>query len=463
MDPNAAQQPAPAVASPVEVKEPWFKRFLSKKILLIVGGIFLLLVILLVVVKVFSGKTVSNGSGDITWWGLWEDETSVQPLIDEYQKAHPKVKITYTRESQQDYRERLTNALAKGEGPDIFTLQSSWVPMFRNDLSVVPANVMSASEFTQTFYTVAVSDLTTDKGIVGIPLEYDGLTLFINQDIFDKAGKQPPKTWDELRVLARDPAFTKKDDKGNILQSGVALGRTENVDHWPEILGLLMLQNGVDLTKPQGKLAEGALSFFTQFSQVDGVWDATLPPSTTYFETGNLAMYFGPSWRVFEIKQKNPNLNFKAVPLPQPAKDDPTIPDVSYASYWVQSVGTRSTKQAAAWDFLKFLSTKDSLEKLYQNESKLRSFGEAYPRVDMASLLSDHPYLGPIISQAKSSQSWFLQSNTYDGQTGINSQINKYFEDAVNAVNSGTDPVSALQPVVTGVSQVLGQYGLVSR
>ena len=366
-------------------------------------------------------------------------------------------KINYVMQSHQDYRERLTNSLAKGEGPDIFRFHNSWVPMFRKELDYLPPSVMSPSEYSQTFYPVVTSDLTSGTGMVGIPLEYDGLVLYINQEIFDQNAKSPPTTWDDLRQTAI--SLTKKDEQGTITQAGVALGRVENVDHWQEILGLMMLQNGVSLENPTGKLAEDALTFFSVFSSVDGVWDATLPPSTAAFAAGKLAMYFGPSWRTFEIKIQNPNLKFKTFPVPQLPKTTPNEPDISYASYWVEGVWARSKNKAAAWDFLKFMSQKDSLEKLYQNEAKVRQFGEPYPRADMASLLSTDPILGALMNQAPDAQSWYLQSRTFDGPTGINSQISKYFEDAVNAVNSGTPADKALETVVSGVSQVLSQYG----
>lgn len=398
-------------------------------------------------------------SGEIIWWGLWEDEVTISPLIAEYEAKNPKVKVKYIEQSKQDYRERLTNALAKGTGPDIFTFHNSWVPMFKNYLDPIPVSVMTPSEFSQVFYPVIASDLTSGTGILGIPLGYDALALFINSDIFASYGKNPPATWDDLRSLAIE--LTKKDDQGMIIQSGVALGRTENVDHWQEILALMMLQNGADLTNPTGRLAEDALTFFTLFSASDGVWDTSLPSSTAMFAGGKLAMYIAPSWRVFEILQLNPSLNFKTVPLPQLAKGSSNQKDVTYATYWVQGVSNKGKNKTAAWEFLKFISSRDSLSKLYANASKQRRFGEAYPRVDMASLLTDHPILGSIISQAPNARSWYLQSRTFDGPTGINSLINKYFEDAVNAVNSRNTAAKVLPTVAQGVSQVLKQYGTI--
>lgn len=429
-------------------------------------GIFLVVLIVAVlgvigffVFRTFSGQKQS-GNATITWWGLWEDKKVVEPLIAEYEKSHPGVKVNYIQQSQKDYRERLTSAFAKGTGPDIFMFHNSWVPMFRTDFDTMPASVMNPADYAKNFYKIASSDLTVGNGIVGVPLMYDSLALYVNEDIFNKAGKAPPTTWDELRVTARE--LTVKDDQGIITQSGTALGRTENIDHWPEILALMMIQNGVNLSNPVGQQAEDALKFYTIFSTVDGVWDATLPNSTQAFAGGKLAMYFGPSWRSFEIQLANPNLKFKTVPLPQLPKDSPTEPDISYASYWVQGVWAKSPAKPTSWDFLKFLSSEASLQKLYANQVATgRSFGEPYPVVGMANLMSDHPILGSIMSQAGGARSWYLYTRTFDGPTGINSQLVNYFEDAVNSVNSGkAQPDKALETAAAGVKQILTQYRL---
>lgn len=452
--PMPAQQPA---TQPMPVIPPMPKKSFPK-ILIWVGVAVAVVTVALIGVSIFT--KVKPGGSTITWWGLWEDSNVVAPLITAYEAAHPNVKITYVKQSQQDYRERLTSALARGTGPDIFTFHNTWVPMFKNDLDNLPAGVMNPADFAKTFYPIMSSDLTSGNGIVGIPLGYDSLILYINDDIFNKAGKTPPTTWDDLRAVAAQ--LTVKDDQGVISQSGIALGRTENVDHWPEIIALMMLQNGVDLTTPTGKPAEDAITFFTAFSNQDGVWDATLPPSTQAFAAGKLAMYIGPSWRAFEIAHQNPDLKFRAVGIPQLPKDNPNQKDITYASYWAQGVWSKSSNKSASWDLLKFLSIQDSLQKLYQNESKVRSFGEPYPRVDMANLLVSHPIVGSLITQAPGAESWYLASRTFDGPTGINSQLANYFGDAINAVADGKSTATkALETVTQGVQQVLTQYRLV--
>lgn len=465
--PPAMPPPPPPVSiqnNPV-ISTPTPKGGSGKKFLLIIMALLIFVglgfAIWKFVIPRFTGGT--SGSAEITWWSLWEDEAVVLPLIEEYQQTHPNVKINYVSQAKEDYRERLLNALARGEGPDIFRFHNSWVPMFRNELSALPSDVMSAQEFAQTFYPVAVSDLTLGSGIVGIPLSYDGLALYVNEEIFSTYAKSPPKTWDELRQTAID--LTIRDESDVIQQSGVALGKASNVDHWQEILALMMIQNGVSLSKPTGQLAEDAMKFFTSFSTTYDVWDESMAPSTTAFASGKLAMYIAPSWRMFEIMEQNPNLKFRVYPVPQLPKDNESDPDITYATYWVEGVWERSKSKEAAWDFLKFLSTQESLEKMYEITSETRRFGELYPRVDMRELLLSDPLVGGFVALAPGARSWYLASRTFDGSTGINSQIGKYFEDAVNslAVNTGfSDFTSAMQTVSAGVTQVLVQYGLIA-
>jgi multiple sugar transport system substrate-binding protein len=428
------------------------------RIFLILFLIIAVLVGLFFAVRVFFGNRINSSKvTTITWWNLWEDDSIVKPLIQEYESKNPNVKINYIKQSPQDYRERLSSALAKGEGPDIFVFHNTWVPIFARDLEPVPASVMNSADLAQNFYYVISADLTSQGRIFGIPLGYDALTLFINEDLFKEAGLNPPTTWVELRQYAK--LLTKIVD-GKISQSGVALGRVENVDHWQEILALMMIQNSVNFVNPDPSLMENSLLFYTVFSKVDKVWDETLPPSTELFAAGRLAMYFGPSWRAFNIKDMNPNLNFRTVPLPQVPKENPDDPDISYATYWAQGVWAKGKNKEAAWDFLKFISSKESLQEMFKQASLVRGFGEAYPRSDMSNLLIDHPILGSVVKLAPNAKSWYLASRTFDGPTGINSQLSKYFEDAVNGINQSQDSKSVVETLTQGIKQVLIQYGL---
>lgn len=462
--PPVAVTPAPTVPPPPQT--PPSSTFVAPEKSSRLPRVLLFLILLLVVVGagflIFS--FISNRAGTsektVTVWGLWEEPETMQPLLTAYQEANPKVKVVYEKKSKEDYRERVTNALAQGQGPDVFLIHNSWVPMFKTTLSTIPSSVMTPQEYAQTFYPVMSTDLNVGTGFVGIPSGYDGLALFVNDEIFSTYGKTPPQTWNELRDTALE--LTIQDERGVIKQSGVAMGTTSNVDHWPEILGLLLLQNGAKLNEPTGPLAEGALDFYTVFAK-DGIWNDTLPRSTVAFANGTVAMILGPSWRVHEIREINPNLKFRVLPAPQLPKNSPDEPDITFATYWAYAVSSKSPAVNESWDVVKFLTSKDSYERLYQNASQTRAFGQPYPRIDMRDLVAADPFVSGFLSLAGGAKSGFLSSRTFDGPTGINSRIITYFETAVNGLtssSSGTSVSRALTTVYQGVNQVLVDYGL---
>ncbi len=222
----------------------------------------------------------------------------------------------------------------------------------------------------------------------------------------------------------------------------------------------MFLQNGADLANPKGKLANDALDFYVKFETGYKVWDETLPPSTKAFAGEKVAMMIAPSWRAHEVADLAPKLIFRVLPVPQLADADPPV---NWASYWVEGVAKQSKNQEAAWTFLKFLTSRETMEKLYKNAvGGPRLFGEPYARREMASLLSDQPWVGTYVREAETARGWYLASRTWDGEGGIDSKMIKYYEDAVNAIEVGKTADEVLTTTAAGVAQVLNQYGVMT-
>lgn len=473
---NVETPPLP-VAPPIKKKKsPLLIVFAVLIGLLILGGVGLLLS------KIKIGGISKKGQVTLTYWGLFEPQSVIQQVISQYEESHPGIKINYSQQNLVQYRERLQERLTSAsqpankkdkevsaETPDIFRIHQSWVPMFKGLLSEMPATVYDITTFEKTFYPSAKDSLKVQGKYYAVPLMFDGLALFCNEDLFKAKGIDLPQNWSELKEAAKQ--LTTRDSEGKITTAGVALGSTVNVDHWSDILGLMLLQSGVDLSNPGNCTVGGdganvcpgadALQFFANFLSVDRVWNSNLPTSTYSFAKGDLAMYFGPSWRVFDIEaikgRLQGNFSYKIIPVPQlPSEGGEKI---SWSSYWVEAVSQKSANQEQAWEFLKYLSSKEVMQKLYQTQSAVRSFGEPFSRIDMAEMISqDHPYASAYLLQAPYAKNWFLSSSTSD--SGINDKIIDYFKNAVNDVSGGGDPVSALNTASKGVVQILSQYGV---
>src|SRR3989338_107884 len=403
--PEGVSPPPPEMAAPPPpfVEDPRRKiLFLALFIIIILSLGFLLIRFLL---SRFRPATTNNTVNiTLNYWGLWEEETVFKPIIEDYQKKNQGITIKYLRQNPIDYRERLQAAIEREEGPDLFRFHNTWLPMLSGILSPLPKDVMADEEFSKTFYPVASSDLKAGNAFYGLPLEIDGLLLFYNEDILKGANVPVPKTW--VDVQNSISKLTVKEDN-RIITSAIALGVAENIEHFSDILGLMMLQNGTVLNKslficPDPKDTDcdiQALKFYRQFADPpNNTWDNSLENSVNAFAGGKVAMIFAPAWQANVIQIISPDLNFKTAKVPQlPCNQDP-CPEVHWASYWVEGVNNKSKYKKEAWQFLKYLVSSEVQQALYAEQIKIRKlFGEPYSRVDLAKNLNDNPYLAPLL------------------------------------------------------------------
>lgn len=416
-----------------------------------------------VAVLLFAGIILSACKGinlsknepvTLKYWGLWESASVVNQAVNEYKKDHPTVDVVYEKKSPQQYREAIESQIETGKGPDLFMFHNTWVPMLETELAEIPSSVVSAQDVKKNYYGVVSRDLANSKKkLVGLPTGIDGIGLYYNEDILRAAGiANPPVTWQEL---AQDAIkLTVRGPEGNIRTAGVALGTAANVDHFSDVLALMILQNGGDIKNPTDQRSADAMDYYTSFAKGENrSWDETQPQSTVAFVGGNLAMYFAPSWRAAEIKIQNPTLNFKIASLPQLDANK-----VTWASYWAVGVSAKSPNQQAAFEFLKYLQEDNTLIKLYTESAKSpgRIFGQPYPKTSLAPSLISDPFAGAYIADAPYMQSFPMASRTFDN--GLNDQIIKSYEDAINQVISGSSSSQALSTTAKSIGQIQSKF-----
>lgn len=430
------------------------ERRLPLRLIGIVGGGLLLLFLVIFFISRFLSGGKPSASTTLNYWGLWETEEVMKPLFEEFQKKHPSVAVVYEMQSPIEFRERLQAAIERGEGPDIFRFHNTWLPMLKDNLAAVPSDVFDSKELKDTYPPVVSYDAVSNNKFYGIPLMLDGLVLYYNKKMFADINATPPVNWVDFEDLAK--ALKEKDGFGTITRGGAAIGTAENVEHFSDILGLLLYQSGVDFSNLASTQAETALSYYTSFAlPPENVWDSKQDNSIVAFAGEKVAMIFGPSWEFFNIKALNPNLEFDMAPVPQIKGGD----SVGWATYWMEGVSVKSEHQKEAFELLQFLSSKESLEKIYQNAvASGRTFGPLYPRMDMVSANAQTPFASAVYAQVPSMRSWYLSSRTFDN--GINDKTISYFKDAVNTINEGSSARGALETAAKGVAQVMGEYGL---
>lgn len=445
--PLPGENPPPPLMEPPR-SIPWGPIIAVLLFLLGIGLLFLL--VTRVILPMFNTKPEAV---TLTYWGLWEEPRVMQSLFDDFTKEYPHITVKYSRQDIKDYRQRLSARIPLGNGPDVFRYHNTWYPMLSKELSPFPKNTIDPQSFQTNYFPVVQQDSVKGGAVYGIPLGVDTLALFVNTEILEASGQPVPTTWDEFIKVAK--VVTVKDQEGKIQTAGAGLGTYDNITHAPDIVSLIMLQNGTDfanLAQTKEKASE-ALTFYTAFARdTNNVWDSSLEPSLTLFTQGKLAMYLGYSWDIFQIKELNKDLKFSTHPVPNlPGKS------LTVASYWLEGVSSKSTHQEEGFLLMNFLQRKETLQKFYAEAAKVRLFGELYPRSDLSETLRDNKLVYPFLLQSPSAVSTPFVADTYDN--GLNDQLNGYMGNAVRSVLQATSPESAVDTLSNGVSQVLGQYG----
>jgi len=459
--PEEASPPPPSYQTPESATPPVIKASPLKIIIPISVGIIIIGLLIFGLSKLLGDRGTSNSSSTgqvvtITYYGLWEPSSVMKPVIDEFEKQNPNIKISYQLQSPQDYQDRIKTALESQNSPDIVRLHSTWLPIFAKNLFPAPANSVSATEISTNFYPIVSKSLVSGSQVFGVPITMDGLALYINTAMFQQKSLTPPKTWEDVLTAAKtlkevDPLT------GKITRAGIALGNTSNVDNWPDIVSLMLLQAGVKLTDIKGTEVSAALNYYTDFVGKHRVWDDTLPPSTVAFANEKVAMIIAPSWRAPEIKTINPSLSWQTVSVPQLPDSD----TVSWTSFWFESVGKNSKHPQEAWKFISFLASAKAQQLLFDAATAAREFPQPPANKAVASIAQSNSTISPYTSSFETARTFYTASDTKDSKTALNSRLIKYLEDAINSISQSQDPVKAVETLNNGFVQVLAQYGLV--
>ena len=358
---------------------------MNKRLLLIfVGAIVGLIVIVLGIAIACTPRQTAEKQNEqitLTYWRLFDDKDKIQPLIDEYEKTHSNVKIEYRKLTFEEYEQQLNEAIAAGRGPDMFSIQDTWMPEFYDKIAPIPEKDYATGDYEREFYPAAKATVK-DNRIYGIPISMDVLMLYVNGRLLNDAEAAPaPRTWEELTGVEGNPAKPGTLQKINNRQgdtfnrSAIALGNNR-IPRSSDVLALLMLQqrtNMVNEEKTQAlynltqsvegreeHLGTRALTFFNSFANSgtkNYSWNTQMGDAVTAFAQGRVAMMIGYAYHAPTIERLNPDLSYDISPVPQIAGTEP----VNYASFWAETVSKTSQHQQEAWEFIRFITERDQM------------------------------------------------------------------------------------------------------
>lgn len=400
-----------------------------------------------VVGSLLGGKPeVKNVS--LTVWGLWENETTMQPLLRKYTAEHPSITIMYEDRSIMplvDYKERVFTRAFEGVKPDIVLAHASWVPRLvaEGGAWAVPSGVLDAGYLEANFFPVVKETGVVGGNLYSLPSTYDGLVLVYNKQHFEGAGiTAPPADWEEFR---RDAISLTVRDGTSLVRAGAAVGLADNIDHFSDVLGLMFVQAGVKIPEElDSEQAKDALTFYTNFAEEDGVWNASMPESVLAFASGKASMILVPTWRLYELLANMQDSTVIGVAqVPQALRDAPT----AWATYWTWVVPKSSPNPNESWDVIKFLVGEQQQTSLFSEVLRTRPFGSIYSNKTLAQNLTTNGYLKSAVESAP-----YAKTAEITARSGNRRQYDA-LKQAVNDVLSGKSAGEALSTAKAAISQ----------
>ena len=366
--------------------------------LILMGGVGLL--------ATGCGSTSNTSTATTIPIRVWRINQGVDPIrdqINQFQKDHSTVQITYTNNtSLSGYEVKFLKSLASLQGPEILSIPNDWLGDYYQQLNPLPSDYFyatgsttgpSPAEEVKKLYPPGISEqlIMGDGNVYGLPTNVDSLRLYYNPDLFDAALtdyrhslgdsytdeqyqpvrqllRQAPATWTDL--LQQTKYLTKKSGD-TITRSAIAFGTADNVPNAQDVVEALILQNGariistdhknalfqVPQTTPSGaqvKPGENAVDFFTSFANPkrdNYTWNPSMPPALDAFAKGQVAMVIAYSDFGEALKVKYPTFHTEVTSLPQIALPTVQAP-VNFIKFDVETVTKTAQNSAAAFAFL---------------------------------------------------------------------------------------------------------------
>lgn len=419
----------------------------SRKLTYIIGGAIALMVLVAFVFILrnsFSSGTTASATLEV--WGVFDDRIAFNDAVMAFEKANKNIKVHYTMLTPQGYEQAVVDALAAGQGPDVWMMHNTWLPKHINKIQPMPASIagskvplMTVRQFKDTFVDGAASDLVNGDRIYGLPLYVDTLALYYNKDMFASVGiAQAPETWTEFMDDVKK--ITTYDASRNITRSGAALGTARNINRATDILMMLMLQSGVQMTDADNlqatfsrsvdgqNVGERALEFYTDFANKGRgagdngkevySWDDSMHYSVDAFVAGETAMMINYAHQIPVLRAAAARLNWALASVPQAS----TVDSRTYANYWPLVVSLNTKNSDAAWQFALYMTAGDG------TVPYLNAAARPTARRDLIDQQKTDPDLGVFAEQALTARSWFQVDNA---------AIETIFSDMIDAINLG--------------------------
>jgi len=343
-------------------------------------------------------------AGEVTFW-TWrqEDRAAYAELFAEFMKANPGITVKFESFAVEQYATVLSTALAAGKGGDVIhTRAYGGLEQFAKAgylLALDNANVPELANLGDD--AKASLTLRADGKVYSYAFASQTLGLYVNNEVFKRAGVTPPTTWAELIAVSK----TLK-DKGVVpLANGMATAWMAEVFTSVFTNPLVGPEFSADLLSGKATFSDagyvGALTKLLELRDYmpPGFTGIDYPTAQQLFLSGRAAMFAGGSFEIANFRKQNPKLDMTFIAPPAPQVGAPRLVSKFFDGGY--AVNAKSSNQADALKLVRWMGTKqfgDRFSALLGNISPIKGVTIADPMLAEVAKLNETsaPYITAV-------------------------------------------------------------------
>lgn len=316
----------------------------------------------------FAKEKKKSAPATIKFWFPSEGEVNDNYFFNaakEFETKFPQIKVELTKlpTSGTDITIKLNAASLSGDFPDLISLYIAQVPgrASKGDLADLRAYLNKWPDKTDLFPS-SLNSCLYEKKQVGIGFYPAPVLLVYRTDYFQEAGldpAKPPQTWNDIRNYANK--LVKKDASGKVIRAGMDIPAM-NAGTFMYVFmrqgGSLVVNEKTVKPSCSDKGAVAGFNFMVSLKGQSIPFDGQKLNDYPFLK-GNAAMSLINLAQLASMLSNNPSLQDKVAyaPVTKGTKQ------IAFCGNRVFAMGKNSKYKDQAWEFLKFMMSKDQMLK----------------------------------------------------------------------------------------------------
>jgi multiple sugar transport system substrate-binding protein len=335
-----------------------------------------------------QGEAIDDGkaSGTIEVWAMGTEGEVLQDFAADFTEANPDAKVEVTAVPWDGAHDKIANAIAAGETPDMSLIGTTWMGEFAEAGGIDPTPEGLIDE--SAFFPGAWESTEVGGTSYGVPWYVETRALYYRTDLAEQAGwPQPPATWEELRQFASDLEQKAGAENGLQLQAGLT-GAWQTMMPFAWSAGAELTDaDGAEYTLDSPEMVEG-LEFYSSFF-ADGLSSTDkLDPGELEngMADGTIGSFISGPWHADLVEEAGVSPDQYAL-APLPGVE--SAPGNSFVGGGDLAVFSDADNKDGAWKFIQWLSEPETQLAFYDEVGDLPAVQSAWDSGELA----DNPQL----------------------------------------------------------------------